>query len=381
MSLKKIGMACSALSLLLITSPTLADFTSGDWVEMSDEEFATAYADMAFSDSLQDREIVAWLLFARTNQQIEYPGGTTSLWKAWATDEDTFQENPSFVFNEVPRQDPRFVTEKNVLAGKVAMNEPNGANEESVRNELGYDYIVKTSKMNTYQGVLDYVRAGNKVDLPVGSIEIKASWISVKDSPAPEGALTFEFAKGTYWFRGMHIMAKMRPAPDDLFYTADPSWFWTTFEFNNNIGVQHVRDNFITQRAPLDMDQISEILAMGGIEGIGFEAYAPNGTQIRYTVNGDRETAVILGHTNMEDFAGVPEENPSLPANKWTGFNASCHTCHATAAINPDTGEYFPFSVPVGGLTPQYTTGGHVLGEGFVPLDFMWPIPFHAAKP
>ena len=180
----------------------------------------------------------------------------------------------------------------------------------------------------------------------------------------------------------MHIMVKMQslPAGEHLFYTETPSWFWTTFEFNDNPGVQHVRDALITQRAPLNPDQINRILADGGIAGFGFEAYAPNGTQIRYTEGGTGSVPVILGHTDMEDFAGLP--NNAQP-RYWRTFDASCHTCHATAAINPATEAYFPFSVPTGALTPQYYAANEgepamYLGDGFVPLDFMWPIAFHA---
>nr|HIL76112.1 hypothetical protein [Rhodospirillales bacterium] len=371
-----------------------------NWLSMSDQEFAENFSYMAFSDSLVDREIVAWLLFARINQQVEYEHGTTSVWKAWATDKDTFTESPSFVFNQVPRVDPHFVTQKAELAGGVNTMDPDGSNEEVTRNDVGYNYIIETSKMNTYEGVVAYVGEGNEVNMPVGSIEIKASWLlSTKEKPAPADALTFKFTSGTYWFRGIHIMAKMRPAPQDLYYSEAPSWFWTTFEYNRNPGVQNIRDNFITQRGGLDIDAIRKLLTMGGIDGIGFEAYAPNGTQIRYTANGDGSTPVILGHTNMEDFAGSPgpwddgkgpsaaEENiPLTPAKQWTGFNASCHSCHATASFNPNTGEYFPFNVPVGALPPDYTYTNpkgvnFMLGDGYVPLDFMWPIAFQAPKP
>ena len=173
----------------------------------------------------------------------------------------------------------------------------------------------------------------------------------------------------------------MRPLPkgESLFYTEEPSWFWTTFEFNNNPGVGHVRETLITQRAPLASEEIQSLLKAGGIAGFGFDAYAPNGTQIRYTVDGKGNKPVILGHTDMEDFAGLP--NTAQP-RYWTSFNASCHTCHATAAINPETETFFPFSVPAGALTPQYYAAEDdktnlYLGDGFMPLDFMWPIAFH----
>ncbi|WP_163938452.1 hypothetical protein [Paraferrimonas sp. SM1919] len=381
------------LSLLLILSPAYASKAQStcqkNWIEKSDQQFAADCADMAFDGSLKDRQKVAWMLFARINQLIDDRQGVSGSnkvpqWMAWATDADTFTANPTFKYTQVNRADMQPVTDKKLLAGGVSLSEPDGANEEVTRNYISYDYLTQTAKLNTKEGFLAYVNAGNKVDMPIGTIELKASWLKVPDMGAPKGAITFNFASGEYWFRGIHIMVKMRKLTDvnNLFYSEDPSWFWTTFEFTNNPGVSHVRDEFITQNAPLTERDINKILKQAGVANVGFEAYTPNGTQIRFTEDADGKTPVILGHTDMEDFAGSP--NTAQPSY-WTSFNSSCHSCHATAAINPKTGEFFPFSVPKGKLTPQYygtTTGDSpknlYLGDGFVPLDFMWPIPFQA---
>ncbi len=358
-----------------------------NWVSKSDTAFAKDCANMAFKGDLESRQNVAWMFFTRVNQLISdshkvSDSGRVPQWMAWATDSDTFTTNPTFKFTQKNRDDLVPVTRKKLLAGGISMDQPDGSNEEVTRNITGYDYITKTAQLNTKTGVLDYINAGNRVDMPVGSIEIKASWLKVPPGGAPEGALIFNFESGAYWWRGLHIMVKMKSLPKDenLFYTEEPSWFWTTFEFNDNPGVMHVRKNFITQRAPLSSRKIKSILSKGGIAGFGFEAYSPNGTQIRFTENGTGEKPVVLGHTNMEDFAGTP--NIAQP-RYWTNFNASCHSCHATAAINPETETYFPFSVPIGVLTPQYfgvdkNNKNVYLGDGFVPLDFMWPIVFHA---
>lgn len=370
-----------------------------NWVAKSDAVFAKDCADLAFSKNLKNRELVAWLIFARTNQLIKDQQGVSESgrvpqWMAWPTDNDTFQKNPTFKFTKTNRDDITPVTSKKVLAGTVSTTEPDGANEEVTRNAISYNYITQQAKLNTKQGVLNYIKAGNAVDMPVGTVEIKASWLKVPPTGAPEGALTYKFESGTYWWRGIHLMVKMKPLPkgDNLFYNEEPSWFWTTFEFTHNNGVQHVRDKLITQRAPLSDKKIQKILAEAGIEGFGFDAYTPNGTQIRFTVDGKGNKPVILGHTDMEDFAGSP--NTAQP-RYWTSFNSSCHTCHATAAINPTTECYFPFTVPAGALTEQYygevpkpsdkndtckaTPGSNAyLGDGFAPLDFMWPIAFHA---
>jgi len=378
-----------------LSSPALADVYTEKcekkWITKNDAKFAADCADMAFKGSLKERQRLAWMFFVRTNQLIKDSqnvsgSGRVPQWMAWATDTDTFAYKPSFKFEKVNRDDLRPVTKKKLIAGGVSMDEADGANEEVTRNVIGYDYITKTAMLNTKQGVVDYIQAGNRVDMPVGSVEIKASWLKVPPGGAPKGALTFKFTSGEYWWRGMHIMVKMQSLPKNkkLFYTETPSWFWTTFEFNDNPGVEHVRENFITQRAPLSKKAIDKLLTKGGINGYGFKAYTPNGTQIRFTNNADGKTPVILGHTDMEDFAGLP--NTAQPSY-WTSFNASCHSCHATASIkigtDPDSSPYFPFTVPAGALTPQYygadASGTNLyLGNGFIPLDFLWPIVFHA---
>lgn len=379
-----VALLCLPMGVL---GASFMDRCQEDWLTKSDAEFAADCAEMAFSGDLRAREVLAWMFFARVNQLIDdhhevSPTGRVPQWMAWATDSDTFVPDPSFEFTETNRDDLEPVTNKKLLAGGISTNQPDGANEEVTRNAIGYYYLTKEAMLNTKQGVLDYIDAGNRVDMPVGSVEIKASWLKVPPGGAPPGALVFRFDSGDFWWRGLHIMAKMQPLPpgENLFYSETPSWFWTTFEFNHNPGVVHVRRSLITQRVPLSKREVTAILAQGGILGYGFEAYAPNGTQIRFTENGTGRVPVILGHTDMEDFAGTP--NTAQP-RYWTSFNASCHTCHATAAINPQTKAYFPFSVPTGALTPQYYAPDAkqvnlYLGDGFVPLDFMWPIAFHA---
>lgn len=382
-----------AASVLTLGSHTaLADQNcSGEgWVTKSDADFAADCADTAFTGSLEERQALAWMFFARVNQLIADPAkggmsgsGKVPVWMAWPTDPDTFGTARPFDFSETPRADLSPTTEKKDLeAGDVSTADPDGANEEVTRNKVSYDYLIK-SGLTTKLDVAAFFATNDYVDMPVGSVELKASWLQVTEgSPAPAGALTFTFDSGEYWWRGLHIMAKMRSLPDpgEAFYSEEPSWFWTTFEFNDNPGVAHVRDELITQRAPLSQEEIAAVLDAGNLAGFGFEAYAPNGTQIRFTAEGTGATPVILGHTDMEDFAGSP--NTAQP-RYWTRFEASCHSCHATAAYNPETGAFFPFSVPTGALDPSYNKSDgsgavRYLGQGYKPLDFMWPIAFQA---
>ena len=364
-----------------------------EWLNKTDQAFAASYANMAFQGNLKNRQRLAWMLFARVNQLINDPdtsrkgmsgSGKVPAWMAWPTDPDTFGTAKPFNFhNAPPRNDMKPSTEKkDIEVGRIATANPDGANEEVNRNKVSYDYLIKNG-LTTKLDVAAFFKKNDFVDMPVGSIELKASWLQVTDgSPVPAGALSFKFDSGEYWWRGLHIMVKMKSLkdPSGAFYTEDPSWFWTTFEFNNNPGVYQVRKNLITQRAALPEKEISAILKQAGLEGFGLEAYAPNGTQIRFTRNGKGRVPIILGHTNMEDFAGSP--NTAQP-NYWNRFEASCHSCHATAAYNPETKAFFPFSVPTGALHPGYNMTDkagtvHYLGQGYKPLDFMWPIAFQA---
>jgi hypothetical protein len=387
-------LTCLTFSTLPTNSQgaVTSDQTNG-WLNASDQTFAANYVEMAFGKNLKKRQRLAWMLFARVNQLIDDPNtcrkgmsgsGKVPDWMAWPTDPDTFGTAKHFDFHKAsPRNEMKPSAEKkDINVGRIATADPDGANEEVNRNKISYDYLIK-SGLTTKLDVATFFEENDYVDMPVGSIELKASWLQITEgSPAPAGALTFEFDSGKYWWRGLHIMVKMKPLsdPSKVFYTEDPSWFWTTFEFNNNPGVSQVRKTLITQRTALSNKEISILLKEAGLEGFGFDAYAPNGTQIRFTKNGTGKKPVILGHTDMEDFAGSP--NTAQP-RYWKGFQASCHSCHATASYNPSTGVFFPFSVPTGALNPGYNMtdkAGTVryLGQGYKPLDFMWPIAFQA---
>lgn len=378
---------------------TTCSWTNAGWLGMSDADFAAACVEKAFERGLEDRQELAWMFFARVNQLIDDPkdpddpdkktgmsgSGKVPVWMAWPTDPDTFKSTQPFNFDGPPRDAMLPSAEKKDLeAGRIATADPDGANEEVTRNKTSYDYLIQSGLTTKRDVAAFFGEKGNTfVNMPVGSIELKASWLQVTEgSPAPEGALTFEFESGEYWWRGLHIMVKMKSLDnaEDYFYSEEPSWFWTTFEFNDNPGAMHVRETLITQRATLERSDIGAILDAAGLAGFGFENLGPNGTQIRFTENGEGTVPVILGHTDMEDFAGSP--NTAQPLY-WTRFEASCHSCHASAAYNPATQAFFPFSVPTGALDPGYNVTDsqqivRYLGQGYQPLDFMWPIAFQA---
>ena len=239
-------LVVTATCLVASAIPAFAQKVDRNWLNKSDEAFAADHAEMAFQGSLEERQRLAWMLFARVNQLIDDPDGGMSgsgkvpIWMAWPTDPDTFGTAKPFEFRATPRDDMRPSAEKKDLeVGQVATADPDGANEEVTRNKISYDYLIK-SGLTTKLDVAAFFVKNDYVDMPVGSVELKASWLQVTEgSPAPRGALTFKFDSGKYWWRGLHIMVKMKPLsdPGDAFYTENPSWFWTTFEFNKGIGV------------------------------------------------------------------------------------------------------------------------------------------------
>lgn len=354
----------SCLCAWLLFIPGLA-FSQADWLTMSDEEFAVSFADQSFTGTPEERYEVAWMLFARVNQQIEIEGEVASLWEAWPSDNDTFKSTTPFVFGEKERDDPHFVTSKKVLAGGVLQVVEQAGAEEVARNIIGYDYLIN-SGLNTAAGVTKYLNNGNMVQMPIGSVEIKAKWMPA-NTPETDGA--YPFYKGKYALTGLHIMVKMNETPKGVYTSGDPSWFWTTFEFEKNPGLQHVRTTLTDQpHDPLDTEPRARILEAAGLAGTPFELYSPNGTQITFEEDGSFK---VLGHTMMEDFAGVPE---NTSPTDWTGFRSSCHSCHATASWNVETSSGNPMPMPVGKLTEADLEKL----KGYLPVDFMWPIVFHA---
>ena len=310
-------IVCLALAWTIPNARANKTCLDDTWTQKSDEQFAIDCADMAFEGSLKDRQKLAWMLLTRASQLVSYPqnGGMSGtnkvpLWMTWATNYHTFNTLKAFDFDAAQWRGVMRSSgaKKDAAAGRSMIDEtPNAANEIVSRNQISYDYLIQ-NRLTTLTDVDDFFKTNKYVDMPIGSVELKSSWLQVtKNSPAPEGALTFKFDTGEFWWRGIHIMAKMRRLDDPAkaFTTPDYTWFWTSFEFNGNDGLDHVRREFMTELEPLSVNTINTILAREmGLDKFGLEAYAPNGTQISFTVNPKSEEPSILGHSNMEDFAG-----------------------------------------------------------------------------
>lgn len=359
----------------LLTGFSMTSAQAADWWTLSDAEFAAQYAKQATSDTLVDQSTVAWMLFARVNQPQSLSGKSFSTWELWPSNEDTFSPAVGLFKAENKHrtrphlQPPKTEKMKGKLAAEFHGGVPDSAGEEVTRNMLSYGYITK-SGLNTKPGVVNKLKSANpKVDLPIGAIEIKADWGLGATAGAYQVTDTTQSPPVTYSLLGIHIMAKMQPAPADPFTSEDPSWFWTTFEFQGNPGWANA-DSLLTYKDALPAADSTKLLTQAGLGNSLFKNYKCNGTQLRFS--DAKNPNILLGNTQMEDFAFTPA-NATSPA-QWTAWSISCHTCHATAAANPNQPNnlFYPFNgSPVGKLP-----AGQM--NGYQSLDFIWSIPFFA---
>jgi hypothetical protein len=357
---------------LLVLTPDRS--FAADWWTISDKDFATEFATQATSETIKDQSNVAWMLFARVNQPVQNQGQTVSQWEMWPSNDDTFSPAVALFKAETKvRTRPHLQAPKTAkIEGKTKAVHlfslpPSGGGEEVTRNLDSYTYIIQNG-LQTQAGVKQFLASPNpKADLPIGAVEIKASWVPGKT----DGAYQFTGSTGTYSLLGIHIMAKVKPGPADPFSSEDPSWFWTTFEFKGNPGLANAQ-GLLTYKDALPPADAMALLTQAGLGQSPFANYKCNGTQIRFSDAKNKK--ILLGNTQMEPFNFTPTN--AGPA-QWKTWNISCHTCHATASANPKTPAFFfPFS------NVQIKGGGGPIPAGqmtgYQPLDFIWSIPFYA---
>lgn len=328
------------------------------WWTTSDAQFFDDCKSLA-TGSVEDRSTFAWLLFARINAQQAVDGGSYSAWELWASDPETFPASGTPTWPTAARTE-------------LVFTESFKSDESEVlpfvnRNRTSFDYIAGRSL---------YVKAdvqailgdpNDQVDFPVGAIETKSAWVPITASNADS---LYQFGSSGHGLTALHIMAKIATGAD---VETEPSWFWTTFEYVNNDGWAET-NAFVTYRDALPAERADSLLRVAGLTADHWASYRLDGTQIGF-VTPDTPvpgappvaagTAVILGSSILEDFAIEPFNQS--PRTEWTGFQASCHACHYTAAGDADS---LAGSFP----TSPYPTGTTTLPPGYSTVDFVWSI-------
>jgi len=304
---------------------------------------ATADPDPAMNNA----DMVAWQLFVQVNTSAATPGNNNALFETWASDSDTFRQNP--VWPSTPSRTvlspPALLLFKPLPPGLQPHVVPGGG-EEVRRNKPTFDFIVQNG-LYTRAGLRRAFASGKPITFPVDSIEVKANWVPVETvNPALYHVNTASDGK-QYALVSMHLISKQVP-----------NWTWATFEHQNNPGrcdYLGCNDSFgatVPSVAPEPASQFGKVyppcqksaalLAMfqnAKLDAV-WQNYCLKGSQVDFT---------------------TPTGVPTLLGNSVTenGFvnTSSCLTCHARAAFDvlgrptPNAGfldpQQFPTLCPV----------------------------------
>jgi hypothetical protein len=341
-------------------------------------------------------DMVAWQLFTQVNRYAATPGNNNALFETWASDPDTFTDNP--VWPSAGATPKALIASvlahgKSVARARVAVAPPVSScaanwqpgnppciGEEVRRNRPAFDFIVQN---NLYTAAGLVAAFGTPLSFPIDAIEVKADWIPVAELPSWNGtdpnqvnALyhvnTVPDPNGNpvgYALVAMHLISKQVP-----------NWTWATFEHWKNPGrcdLIGCSDNFgavVPQVAPNPQPnqgyplcaKTGALLAMFSGAGLSalWQNYCLKGTQTDFTTATGVTT--LLGNSVIEGL------NAGVPVNQ-----SSCMTCHATAAFNAQAQ---PLSV---GLTSNQVGVPQPawFGQGptaYQQSDFVWAIPLCA---
>ncbi|MGZ4994095.1 MAG: hypothetical protein ACXV8I_04025 [Methylobacter sp.] len=357
-----------AIGLLFLSTQTVK--AEENWWSMPDVDFVKKYKSLAVG-SISDQSKFAWMLFARVNQPAKLNGVTLSEWEVWPSNLDTFSPIAPQIFMLKSKTRPRPHLQESVsqmLHEKAGTLELNGgiptANEEVTRNMISYKYITdKNRPLNTRGFLVKALEDSQPIDMPIGSIEVKAIWAF---TPI-EGAYQISDGQTTYSLVALHIMAKIAETPNDPFNSPSPSWFWTTFEFYKNAGLSDAL-KFVTYQNTMSKSDIIALLNEAKLNNTNFSNYVSDGVQIQY-VDQQSKNPVILGNTKLEDFAFEPTTPP------WKSWNSSCHTCHGTSSGYKENNNWK--ILPFGGDQIQV---GNIknMNANSKSIDFNWSIPRQA---
>jgi hypothetical protein len=324
----------------------------------------------------------AWQLFARVNQPAQLNGQTFREWELWKSDIDTFSPsaNPT-----APKFRTRPHLQKSVLAQNIGLRlhelqmKASGAQstnpfdfepslEEVTRNDLSYTYIMGNG-LNTQAGIAAFLASPQaQILFPFGAIETKAHW----DKAALPGAyqITDPTTGTVYSLTGLHVMMKITSGSYNPFTSPQPSWFWATFEFKNNLDLAAAQ-KLITDGDSSPSGYAANVLQKAGLGSTPLVNYLCNGAQISFVDTSGKN--MVLGNTQIEWFLATPQPQ-SLPTSdpaKWKSWSSSCHSCHAQASgqVSGSKINFFACTAPVGPLT-----GPALPGAQYRPFDFVWAL-------
>ena len=321
--------------------------------------------------ALNERDRFGWEVFVKICAPAK-DGTNNAIWETWATDEDTFPQQPQ------PGQPPKWpaapkskrLTESRqgkafeALKRRMGVHPGNrislGGGQEIRRNREAFDFIADHELWHL-DGILAAFARGDVINFPKESIEIKAQWKPIAETEKPKFHWNIDAAGTLYGLTALHITTK------DI-----PNWYWATFEHvdNPNRGIdQGCRDNFgVDPPNSCNGSPSKALLDMMSKCGLpdAWKNYRLVDSQVDFVDATGR--ALIVGNSIIEG-----------------GFEStsSCITCHSRAAIEKDGLflEFFtsnPFGGHIGAPDPEWFYNADGTRKA-MQLDFVWG--FLAARP
>jgi hypothetical protein len=323
--------------------------------------------------AMDEPDRVAWQLFAVVNAPATSAGNNNATFETWASDEDTFTENPTWPSTPSPT---RLKVPALVRLAPLSQR-PRvlpGGSEEVRRNKDAFDFIV-SKMLHTQSGLKAAFASGKPISFPEPAIEIKANWVPLNEVSDISLYHTNTASDGkTYALVSMHIISKLVP-----------NWTWATFEHRLNKGrcdYMGCRDNFgaIRQLEPAKTPlggtypacektpAAKQVFASAKLAAV-WENHCLKGSQVDFVTTTGVPT--LLGNSVTEDgFVG----------------SSSCLTCHSRASVT-STGEdaqeagFVGNASPNGAPNPTWfwnNPGKPDQSLKAFQTDFVWAIPLLA---
>ena len=350
--------------------------------------------------AMNDPDQLAWQLFVQVNSRAS---GGNSVFETFASDTDTFQQNPQYPTGPVAsalhppilETIARETALKNGVLLPAVPPDTSLSLEETRRNRSAFDFIVKNNlfKVSGLKAAF-----GKTLSFPVDAIEVKANWVPIDQVPKfTNNQVTVAQAPQVFHVNvdkngkqfalvSMHVISKLVP-----------NWTWATFENRFNLGrcdVIGCRDSFGAQN-PLVPPQktprqtypdcakspaLAALLAKADIEP-AYVNYCLKGSQTDFVDNTGLDTR--LGNSVTED--GFVPTSSCITCHGRAAFDSSGQATSVAGFINPNVN---PPIAPLGPLLPTWYwqfTGQPPIFEGAPGLkrvgtsvDFVWSVAFCA---
>lgn len=292
-------------------------------------------------DAMNNPDKFAWDVFIEISKPVNpnNPDGEIVWQKEWVNAEDVFKDpmnKPEWskivglpllrdnsigaplqqelfkeALNKMKASNPKSANFHSISSCKENMPHDSLLRNETKMNKATFDFIIEND-MYYAEGVEEFFAKKTKIDAPIESKEIKATWKPIK----PEDKTRYHFVekgKKIYGLVALHIITK------DL-----PNWTWATFEHIDNECLTDAENNpklkSIDKYGRNSDGSVSKELKndfiKNGLPEKWYEYYRLRGTQTDFTSPTGED--IILANTYIE-----------------SGFEltSSCMTCHAKASV------------------------------------------------